>query len=479
MAGTHRVFIPAAQIGALYQRIREAFKTETIALRLEKPLPVLQLSGLACYELAVMGSSWRCRTPFVYPLLSTRPNLAYPEWHGRPLEHIPGADWVVLGGNPEHFAAVLLGASKSCGWEAVSLVPYLKVGGQLPRRRQQADVSVRLKKVWHFVNHVAVAKIMGELIDLPEDRWHETGYVAVQDHYGKFSPYIEGRLAGTPKLVIELGCGLGQTTRSLAARFPDAKVIGLDVSRESLTVAREKFKLPNLEYREFDFANRYAFEDGSVDLIVSSSALNISDNQMRTAAETFRILSEDGLLVNGCIFEPFHTYWDFPQSAFRLSRSNLLLDDWLAAATKRGKGVELYHWTQAQSDHYFAAAKLESFKSLYKTWLSGIEHKPFTPYDYPQCTGYMVAGGKASTAPLIRVPASNHMDALEEILGAYERSSDPMKELSGMNWLTVAAGHGLYPEAGEYLSACFPGASHIIGQVLDPGVLSHLRHLAA
>jgi SAM-dependent methyltransferase len=479
MAASLRVFIPAARLEEFYARACMTLRGQKSTLTLERPLPALDLASLACFDLAVVGSSWRCRAPYIFPLLSTVRDMCYPEWHRRPLENIQGADWVVLGGDPEHFSLALARAALRCGYDSIRVIPFLGVAGTLPRQRQETDVSVRLRKRWFFVNHIAVAQVLGELLELPEERWTETGYVAVQDHFGKFRPYIEERLARPPRLIIELGCGLGQTARSLAVRFPEARVIGLDVSRDALTVAREKFRLPNLEYREFDFANRFAFEDRSVDLIVSSSALNISDNQARTASETLRILAGDGLLVNGCIFEAFHSYWDFPQSAFRPSRSNLFLDDWLAAANRRGLGMELYHWTQASSPHYFACSRLEAFPDAYQGLLAGITHEPFVAYDYTQCTGYMVVGGRATTAPDIRVPSANHLDALEEILVAYARLNEAGQDLTDMNWLAVSSCLGLFPEAQPFLRACLPGASHVIGRALDPEVLERLRRRAA
>jgi len=479
MARTLRVFIPAARLEAFLAPVRTALSGGGVEFRLAKPRPRLVLSELACYDLAVVGSAWRGRAPYVFPLTATARDMCYPEWRGRPLENIPGVDWVVLGGDPAHFSLVVARAASRCGYDAVEMTPFFAVQGPLPRTRQESDVSVRLRKDWFFVNHLAVAHYMDQLLALPEERWHETGYVAVQDHFETFRPYIEGRLAREPRLIVELGCGLGQTARSLARRFPDARVVGLDVSRESLLVAREKFKLPNLEYREFDFANRFAFEDGSVDLAVSSSALNISRTQAKTASETFRILAPDGLLVNGCIFEAFHGYWDFPQSAFTPTRSNLFLVDWLAAATRRGMGMELYHWTRAISSHYFASGRLAGFEDVFARWQAGVRHEPFAPYDYTHCTGFMVAGGKAVTPAGVKVPPANHMDAMEAVLAAYERLDPAGQDLTDMNWLTVASCMGLFPESGSFLAQCLPGAAHIIGRALDPNVLQHIRPQAA
>lgn len=478
MPANHRVFIPAGRLETVFPLLVAAFKSRTTRISLEKPLPRLVLSSLRCFDLAVMGSSWRMRTPYVYPLLATEKDLSFPERHGRPLERFNGVDWVMLGGDPTIFTLMLGDSAGRNNWETIRIIPYMTASGPLPQERQECDVPVLLFKKWYFVNHLAVASIKDQLLTLPEERWNETGYVAVNDHYGLFSPFIERYLAKPPALILELGCGLGQMTRSLAARFPDAKVIGLDVSRESLAVASETFRLPNLEYRVFDFANRFALDTGSADLIVSSSALNISDNQARTAGEVFRVLAPEGLLVNGCIFEPFHTYWDFPRSALRPTHSNLLTPDWKTTAERHGKGMALHHWTGALSSHYFSSVQLDGFEVLYKRWLAEIDHALIAPYDYPQCTGFMAAGGTVPLGNTWGVPPANHLEAVGEILGAYERASQTVRELSELNWLSQAALAELFPEALDYLAACLPGAAGVISQALQP-VYSHFARPAA
>jgi len=46
-------------------------------------------------------------------------------------------------------------------------------------------------------------------------------------------------IPGTPERVLELGIGTGESTRKLLARFPDAKVTGLDSSTQMAFRARE------------------------------------------------------------------------------------------------------------------------------------------------------------------------------------------------------------------------------------------------
>ena len=51
-----------------------------------------------------------------------------------------------------------------------------------------------------------------------------------------------------PKRVLEIGCGIGATCWRMAREWPDAKVIGSDISPKSIEVARVCFQSDNLSY---------------------------------------------------------------------------------------------------------------------------------------------------------------------------------------------------------------------------------------
>src|SRR5437868_2962494 len=70
------------------------------------------------------------------------------------------------------------------------------------------------------------------------------------------------------RVVVDLGCGPGNSTWVLAGRFPQARVIGIDTSLEMIRRAAEE--LPAVEFRQADAATWIAEEP--CDVILSNAA---------------------------------------------------------------------------------------------------------------------------------------------------------------------------------------------------------------
>ena len=72
-----------------------------------------------------------------------------------------------------------------------------------------------------------------------------------------------------PRLVVDLGCGPGNSTELLVERFPQAQVVGLDSSPDMLRKARER--LPTCTFVQGDIAT-WTPEPGT-DLIFGNAVM--------------------------------------------------------------------------------------------------------------------------------------------------------------------------------------------------------------
>jgi ubiquinone/menaquinone biosynthesis C-methylase UbiE len=94
-----------------------------------------------------------------------------------------------------------------------------------------------------------------------------------QEYFGEESRYREmlpAAIGGSPGTVLDVACGTGESTLGWHRRFPEADIIGVDVSPYMLVVAERKTRaLPTVDVRAAN-AEALPFEDGSFDVVTAS-----------------------------------------------------------------------------------------------------------------------------------------------------------------------------------------------------------------
>lgn len=95
------------------------------------------------------------------------------------------------------------------------------------------------------------------------------------------------------KLILDVGCGLGAGTRRLARRFPEAKVVGGNLSSWQLAEARRG----GLAHTLVMDAATMPFPDGVADCVVAMESAQHFDTRERFLREAFRILRPGGRIV--------------------------------------------------------------------------------------------------------------------------------------------------------------------------------------
>jgi trans-aconitate 2-methyltransferase len=104
-------------------------------------------------------------------------------------------------------------------------------------------------------------------------KWDPAKYVEFGNYRDRPFFDLTGRVfADAPRRVVDLGCGPGNLTATLAERWPEAQVLGVDASADMLArSAVHTDGLPNLSFLQQDIAEWTPSEE--TDVVVSNAAL--------------------------------------------------------------------------------------------------------------------------------------------------------------------------------------------------------------
>lgn len=143
--------------------------------------------------------------------------------------------------------------------------------------------------------------------------------------------------ASDPRLVLDLGCGDGPLTLGLSARWPDARIVGVDSSATMLATARTHDSGGRVDWVEADLTHwdpaAYA---GAPDVIVSNALLQWIPRHLELLAEWASALAPGGWLaiqVPGNFGAPSHALMR------EIARAHPRRDD-LAIALRRPASAE-------------------------------------------------------------------------------------------------------------------------------------------
>lgn len=106
---------------------------------------------------------------------------------------------------------------------------------------------------------------------------------------------LAARLKGSPREIIDLGCGPGNSTRVLKDRFPNARIIGADYSENMIAKAREDN--PDLEFMQLDLNGDISEYNGKFDVVFSNACFQWLQNHHELIPRVFKLLRSGGTLA--------------------------------------------------------------------------------------------------------------------------------------------------------------------------------------
>ena len=105
--------------------------------------------------------------------------------------------------------------------------------------------------------------------------------------------------------ILDLACGTGDFTIELARRWPNAEIIGVDLTPEMLDIARVKLsEARNVTYLTGDAQNLSMLEAKQFSLVVCAFGFRNFPNMAKALSECHRLLADGGRLVVLELFRP-------------------------------------------------------------------------------------------------------------------------------------------------------------------------------
>lgn len=125
--------------------------------------------------------------------------------------------------------------------------------------------------------------------------WNSEQYLKFKAQRTQPAIDLAARLEGSPREIIDLGCGPGNSTRVLKNRFPNAHIVGADSSENMIAKAREDNS--DLEFMLLDLNDDLGAHYDGYDVVFSNACFQWLPDHRGLLPRVFGLLKRGGALA--------------------------------------------------------------------------------------------------------------------------------------------------------------------------------------
>ncbi len=115
----------------------------------------------------------------------------------------------------------------------------------------------------------------------------------------------------SPKVILEIGCGTGYNLKNLSKAFPNSKILGLDVSKDMLNIAKKKVKAnTNIQLIDGAYGNTNIINENAPDVILFSYMLTMVNPEFSAMiTQAYEDLNPGGYIAVVDFYNSKHTWF--------------------------------------------------------------------------------------------------------------------------------------------------------------------------
>ncbi|MBV9578188.1 MAG: class I SAM-dependent methyltransferase [Chloroflexi bacterium] len=167
---------------------------------------------------------------------------------------------------------------------------HLDPGLELPEYYAETEFHIQPGGVWSGVANAFVYEVGAKIVMLGEN-----------DDYQFHRLFVETAIPPRPyRDILDLGCGFGKSTRPFVDAFPEARVVGIDLSAPNLKLAHQQAERLG---KPIAFSQRRVeatgFDDASFDLVTATMLVHELPMPVlrEVLTETLRVLRPGGVVA--------------------------------------------------------------------------------------------------------------------------------------------------------------------------------------